>query len=164
MKKIFLSLIALIFLFDVSFAADAKPEEVYNKVKEAYYFLTELKQAGLKVFNNEKGQFSWKGTYVFVLNCASQTVIAHPKLNLLKDSSSEGFQDKKGHYYLKEACLGANSANGIWIEYWWEKQNEKKLSRRILYMITVPAVNLQVAASIYNSVDSLDNLSKIDHR
>jgi cytochrome c len=164
MKKTFFLLMALIFQFKVGIAADIKPEEVYNKVKEAYYFLTELKQAGIMVFNDKHGQFSWKNTYVFVLNCATQTLIAHPKSSDFEGSSIAHIQDKKGLHYLREACLGANSANGIWIEYWWEKQNQKKLSRRILYMISVPAINLQVAASINNSVDSLENLKKIDHR
>ena len=144
-------------------ASEMKPEEVYYKVKEAYFFLSELKQSGITVFNDKNGQFSWKNSYVFILNCETQTFVAHPKTSAFRGISFEHFQDKKGLYFSKKACQNTNSTTGTWIEYWWQKSGEKRLKRRILYMITVPAIHLQVAASIYNVTHSIDELNKTDY-
>ena len=86
-------------------ASEMKPEEVYYKVKEAYFFLSELKQSGITVFNDKNGQFSWKNSYVFILNCETQTFVAHPKTSAFRGISFEHFQDKKGLYFLKKAYL-----------------------------------------------------------
>jgi len=162
MRNLLLLLVLISLYINSGFASEMKPEEVYNKVKEAYYFLNELKQSGITVFNDKNGQFSWKNTYVFILNCETQTFVAHPKSSAYKGSSFEHFQDKKGLYFLKMACQNTNSTTGNWIEYWWKKSGEKELSRRILYMITVPAIHLQVAAGIYNAAHSLADLKKIN--
>lgn len=64
---------------------------------------------------------------------------------------------------MRKACRNTNAKFGNWVEYWWQKKGEEKLSRRIMYMITVPGVNLQVAAGIYNKGHSLDDLKKINY-
>ncbi|MEA3223454.1 MAG: calcium:proton antiporter, partial [Thermodesulfobacteriota bacterium] len=76
MKKINLIIGSLIvcvcFIFNLTaYAGDkATPKEVVQKVRTAADFLSKAGKPGLPEFNDPKGRWVWKDTYVWVLDCA----------------------------------------------------------------------------------------------
>ena len=98
------------------------------------------------------------------MDCSQLRIVAHPlkrrigaDLSKTWDKNKNQSQRKRQHVAL---CKGAASANGIWVDYWWEKLGEKTASRKLSFMIQVPGQPYQVTAGIYNDVMTVEELSK----
>ncbi|MCB2186085.1 MAG: cache domain-containing protein [Deltaproteobacteria bacterium] len=162
MRKISASLLTLVFLLTASplWAADqATPQEVYEMVTKAANLLKELGPEGLPAFNDPKGEFVWKDSYVFVMDCGKGTIAAHPNPKLIGLPGDKIRCLKTGRPILLEACQGM-SAQGQWNEYWWNKPGQDGIFRKISFAINVPGQPYQVGAGIYNDTVSLDELQK----
>ena len=132
----------------------ATAEGVYDLVLKGHSVLSNLGEAGLVAFNDPKGEFVYKDTYAFVMQCP-EYVVAHPfALDKLK-----GKDLTKIYPFQNTLCEGAKNSNGTWVEYQWPKPGETKPSRKIAFIIKVDGTPYSVAASIYSDTLSVDELN-----
>jgi cytochrome c len=165
MIKKFVILIVLMLLAAANVQAGEKatPKEVYDKVVKAANVLSALGEKGLTAFNNPKGEFVWKDTYVQVYNCEARQCVGHPNPKNLTYTPDEwwNFKDKKGNYLTRNLCEASKNPYGGWVEYWWPKIGETKPSRKITFIIQVPNTPYQVSAGIYDDKITVEELNKI---
>ncbi len=132
----------------------ATPQDVYDLVLKAHSVISNLGKEGLVAFNDPKGEFVYKDTYVFVHECPKY-VVAHPfALDKLK---GKDLSNKYPHQ--KTLCEAAKNPQGKWVEYQWPKPGETKPSRKVGFIIAVEGTPYQVAASIYSDDISVDELN-----
>jgi signal transduction histidine kinase len=134
----------------------ATPLEIVQKVVAAEKFLTDNGLSKLSHFNNAESDWSWGGTYVFVLDCSKITVAAHPVQPGLIGRDLASLRDVKGKLFFRELCTA--SEKGGWVEYYWPKPGEKEASRKISYMRQVPGTGFQVGAGLYEDVLEIEEL------
>lgn len=166
MKKFF---IVTVLMLNVLVAANvfagekATAKEVYDMVVKAANVLESLGEGGLVAFNDPKGEFTWKDTYVQVYNCEAHQVVGHPNTKLLTTPPDEWWktQDKKGKYLTQALCEASKNPYGGWVEYWWPKMGETEPSRKVTFIIQVPKRPYQVSAGIYDDKITIEELNKI---
>lgn len=153
-----LCIIFYIFILPPTLLASEKatPLEVVQKVVAAEKFLAQNVSNNLHHFNNIDSDWSWGGTYVFVLDCSKITVAAHPVQPGLIGKDLAELRDVKGKLFFIELCEA--SKNNGWVEYYWPKPGEKESSRKISYMRQVPGSKFQVGAGLYEDVLELEEL------
>lgn len=141
----------------------ATPQEIYDMVLKGATVLESLGEEGLQAFNDPKGEFVWKDTYVQVYNCEARQVVGHPNAKLLAMTPEDWWnvQDKKGTYLTRLLCEASKDPNGRWVEYWWPKPGETEASRKITFIIQVPGHPYQVSAGIYDDTLSIEELKKM---
>jgi len=156
--KYVLNVLVIIGLFAGStvWAQDkATPKDVYDLVLKAYEVVQSLSDEALPAFNDPKGEFVYKDTYVFVQQCPKY-VVAHPfALDKLK-----GKDLREKFPFQTTLCEGGKNPNGNWVEYQWPKPGSKELSRKISFVIQVVDTPYTVAAGIYNEEVSIEELQK----
>lgn len=169
MKKI--EMIGLIVFFftgfslSTAFAADkATPEEVYEMIVKAVNVVQELGDEGLEAFNDPKGEFVWKDTYVFVIDCGEMKILAHPKAKRIgkdiKNNQDKNPDPAKKIYHNRTMCEIANNPNGGWISYYWPKLGQDTASRKISFVLKAPGTNYVLVAGIYNDDADVEALNK----
>lgn len=163
---VILSVVSLLILCSTATIAaeTATPEECIQKCQEAAKFLSEetakgpeAEKTALDYMNKkEDNRFVWKDTYVWVLccDCEPMTNAAHPINQKIVGPDLSGLKDKKGGLFFLQFCEAAKDPKGGWVEYWWPKVGEKKASRKITYVLSVPGTKYQVGAGVYD--DNLD--------
>lgn len=165
MKRVKIALTAICFLFTTNvYAADtATPEEIYENVLKGVEVLQALGADGLPAFNDPKGEFSWKDTYVQVYQCDAHKIVGHVNPALLEwtPEKFDSIKDKKGNPITKMICDASKNPSGDWVEYWWPKAGETEASRKITFVIQVPDQPYQVSAGIYDDAMSLQELKSI---
>ncbi len=162
MKKIKL-VVVLLYFFSAAYASAAEPatpEEIYTNVLKGVEVLQALGAEGLPAFNDPKGEFVWKDTYVQVYNCEAHKIVGqiNPALRQWTPEKFDSIVDKKGNPITKMICDASKKANGDWVEYWWPKAGETEASRKITFVIQVPGQPYQVSAGIYDDSVSLEEL------
>lgn len=117
-------------------------------------------EAGLAEFNDPKGPWIYKDTYVFVTDCAKDVMVGHPMSSFLGAKVS-GIMDKKDGTYPvgTNFCEAAKNPNGGWVEYYRNKLGSEEPVRKISYMLKVPGQPYEVGAGIYDEEKSLDELN-----
>ncbi len=171
MKKTLVLLAGFLCLFSVASvlpaaAADAvTPAEVIAKVTEAAAFLSEKGEAGLAQFNDPKGPWSWKDTYVFVFNCDKGTIIGHPNKELVGTELASRV-DKNGFKYSVALCEESKKPSGGWVEYWRpsdviDETGTAEYRRKVSYILKVPGQSMEVGAGIYEPTLTVDELNKM---
>jgi len=148
----------------------ATPQEVIAKVKEAAAYLAKEGKAGLATFNSAESPFVWKDAYVFVWNCADDTVVAHP-VTASRGLTISELKDETGKALGAPMCAAADRPGGSWVEYMWPKPVAQKGSdelayagdpaRKITYMLGVAGQPYQVGAGIYDDALTIDQLDKL---
>jgi hypothetical protein len=160
MKKIAIIIFSGLILFSsiTVFGEDGKatPEDVYQLVLKAHEVLSNLGDDGLAAFNDPKGEFVFKDTYVFVVKCPD-TMAAHPfAMEKLKGKDLR----KMTPGLTDSICLGSKNLNGTWVEYTWPKPGEEKRKRKISFVISVKGTPYIVVAGIYDDKISIEELNK----
>ncbi len=141
------------------------PAEVIAKVKEAAAFLSGTGEAGLAQFNDPKGPWSWKDTYVFVFDCSKGTIIGHPSKELVgTDLTTRA--DKNGFKFNVALCGESQKPSGGWVEYWRptdavDASGAAEYRRKISYILKVPGQPMEVGAGIYEPTLTIDELNKM---
>ena len=157
MKHIFtvLSVIFFVLVSSPAWAEDkATPQDVYDLVIKAYDVVKNLGDEGLPAFNDPKGEFVYKDTYVFVLKCPEYCV-AHPfALEQLK-----GKDLREIYPFHIKFCEGGENPNGTWVAYEWPKPGSDEPARKISFTIRVDGTPYTVLAGIYNDDADLDALN-----
>ena len=142
----------------------ATPHEIYEMVLKGVEVMQGLGEEGLQAFNDPKGEFAWKDTYVQVYNCQAKQIVGHinPKLLTWTSEKFTNIQDKKGNYITRLICEASENPKGGWVEYWWPKAGETEPSRKITFVVQVPGFPYQVSAGIYDDQVSIEELNKIN--
>jgi hypothetical protein len=151
-------LLAFMLLFSFSYAnaddSKATPEDVYSLVLKAYEVVASLGEESFPAFNDPKGEFVYKDTYVFVQRCPNE-MMAHPfALDKLKGVDLNKFS------FNAKLCETSSQPGGGWIEYEWPKPGETTPSRKVSYGIKVEGTPYSVVAGIYNDTDKIEDLNK----
>ena len=130
-----------------AWAADAATaDEVVAKVKESAAAVSAGGEAALADFNDPKGKWAWKDTYVFVMDCTAGVMSAHPsakgkKLTEIKDAAT-------GKEIGTALCNAAKAPQGGWVEYMYAKPGVEGNHRKISYMHA--AGKYVVGAGVYD--------------
>lgn len=163
MKKLMLACSAVLCVCALALPAlaqdKATPEEVYNKVVQAASLLQNLGPDGLDAFNDPQGEFVWKDSYVFILNCEDGKIAAHPMKKYIGLPAGKIKCYKTGRPIMMEAC-GKVNEKGLWKEYWWPKMGEKGTHRKISFLIPVQGTPYQAGAGIYDETTDVEALNK----
>jgi len=148
----------------------ATPQEVIAKVKEAAAYLAKEGEAGLATFDSADSPFVWKDAYVFVWDCASDTVVAHP-VTASRGLTISELKDETGKALGEPMCAAAGRPGGGWVEYMWPKPAAQKGSdglaytgdpaRKVTYVLDVDGEPYQVGAGIYDNTLTIDQLDKL---
>jgi signal transduction histidine kinase len=139
-----------------SAAGGASPEEIVEKVQAAAGMVASQGAAGLETLN-EGGEWVWKDTYVFALNCSEKVVAAHPVQPELIGRSLTDIKDRKGNEFLVYLCMASKAPEGGWVEYWWPVpgMGANQAARKISYIRQVEGTPYQVSAGVYDEALSL---------
>ena len=144
-------------------SSQATTDEVYDIILKAVNVLGTLGEEGLAAFNDPKGEFSYKDTYVMVINCDTMKIVAHPNPKLVGLDVAEGMD--KNPDPAKQinpnvaVCEVKKNPNGGWVEYYWEKLGETTPSRKISFALGVPETPWVLVAGIYNDTISVQELN-----
>lgn len=162
----FITLFLVFFFVPNCFAGEsATVEEVYSKLVEAANALEVMKddvETWKKAFNDPKGEFVWKDSYVWVINHKSTMNETHPYKPAIIGIDLSGLSCKKtGRLFFLEFCKAANNPKGKWVEYWWPKpgEDQEKLFRKLSCVIPVKGTPYLVVAGIYNEEANIDELN-----
>jgi cytochrome c len=140
----------------------ATPEEVFEMVVRASEVLQIMGEEALPEFNDPKGEFVWKDSYVFVADCSVPTATAHPFIPALIGPDQSNLQGTRGNYFVADLCKATESPNGGWSEYWWPRPGFPDQDfRKISFSIDVPGQPYQVSAGIYNDSLTVEELNQI---
>lgn len=140
-------------------------QEVYTKVSEASRFLSETGAKGLQEFENPRGRFVWKNTYVWATQCEKNYCLPGPKSKDIGLNFSEIKCYKTGKFYILELCDKViDHPEGAWVEYWWPRPGFDKPQRKVSFMRQVPGTPYQVVSEIYDESTPLADLNKLSSR
>ena len=139
----------------------AAPLEVISKVRKAAALLKSQGPAGLEVIRDRTSEFTWKDTYIFVVNCDADVVMANSAFPKRQGGDIKQHTDYDGKQYGRELCATAKQPGGGWVEYVWPKPGTDKPSRKISYVISVEGLPYQVGAGIYNETITLEELNRL---
>ncbi len=139
-------------------------------MKEAAAYLAKEGKAGLATFDSANSPSVWKDSYVFVWDCASDTVVAHP-VAAGRGLTISKLKDDTGKALGAPMCAAADQPGGGWVEYMWPKPVAEKgtndlaytgdPARKVTYMLGVPGEPYQVGAGIYDDTLTIDELDKL---
>lgn len=135
--------------------------EVIMKVRQAAMLLSQQGKDALTTLRDSNSSFSWKDTYVFVVDCKADLVMANPAFPERVGGDILQHTDYRGKQYGLELCEAAATNKGAWIEYSWPKPGEKAPLRKISYLISVPGQPYQVGAGVYDSTYTLQELNEM---
>ena len=139
----------------------ATPIEVVSKVRMAAKLLADQGAAGIEVIRDSTSEFTWKDTYVFVVDCHQDLVLANPAFPKRQGGDIKQHTDYDGKRYGLELCKTAQQPGGGWVEYVWPRPGGGEPSRKISYVTTVEGRSYQLGAGIYNDTISLAELSRM---
>jgi hypothetical protein len=136
------------------------PQEVVAKVKEAANTLS--KTGDLAQFNQKQGPWMWKDTYIFIQNCDTKVIAAHP---IKPESVGKDFmsmKDGKGNaLFVKDYCDEARKPSGVWSEFWWPKPGETQESHKLTYSLSAKGTPYVVVGSLYSDTATIEEMSKL---
>ena len=141
----------------------ATPNEVYELILSAVPVLQQLGEQDLVAFNDPKGEFVYKDTYVLVHECEKMVMAAHPNpklvgfdLNKIVDKNPDPAKRKNQSAEMAEI---SKRPNGGWVEYYWEMLGSTEPARKISFAIQVPGTNSVLIAGIDDDSTSVDELN-----
>lgn len=136
----------------------ATPNELVCKVEEAVKKLSQQGEDGLEEFNQPNSRWVWKNSYMFVIDCDENRIIAHPFPKLLEDNPQlTHFMEKR-----KKLCEAGSAPQGGWISYLWtDSETSKTVQRKVTFIKQVKGTPFQVAAGIPDSGVALEDLNKL---
>ena len=152
--SLFFGLVVILSVQTVNAQDSATAEEVYNLVLKAFPVLQNLKEESFPAFNDPKGEFILKDTYVVVIQCPTYTV-THPFAE--KARGMEMPPEKFPWFPL--FCEASKSSSGKWVEYQWPKPGETESSRKVAFIIGVENTPYALVAGIYTDSTSVEELN-----
>ncbi len=159
-----MTLMALLFVATAQAQADpdaAGAAEVIEKVREAARLVARQGEAAFAVIGDPASGFAWKDTYVFVVNCDADEVMANPAFPERVGGDIKQHSDYDGKRYGLELCEVAARPGGGWIEYVWPRRGSNVPLRKVSYVTSVEGRPYQLGAGIYDQTISLEELERL---
>lgn len=128
----------------------AGSHEVVEKVERAAGLLRARRSEALELLRDPAGEFVWKDTYVFVVDCEADTVIANPVFPERVGGDIKRHTDYACYAYGEDLCRTAQAPGGGWIEYFWLPPGSDAPVRKLSYVRSVPGTSFQVGAGVYD--------------
>ena len=143
-------------------AAESSPhatkEEVLSKVHAAAELLAADGLVALPIIADPDGEFVWKDTYVFVVNCDADRVMANPRFPERVGGDLKQHTDYAGFRYGTSLCEKAALPEGGWITYQWPRSGSSEPMTKTSFVLSVPGMPLQVGAGVYVDDQYLDDM------
>ena len=155
-----LSILLLIAYATAAAEGSATPKEVIAKVREAASYIAKNGDSVLPEFNDPKGRWVWKDTYVFVMDCAHDKYVGHPMSEVLGTKISD-LKDFAGNRVGLTECEVSDRPNGGWVEIMWPKLGQTTAERKICYVYKQPGSPYTVGSGIYEPTMTIDELNKL---
>ncbi len=133
--------------------ADDEPAgvfEVVAKVEKAIALLREDEKQALEALGDPDGDFVWKDTYVFVVDCEADRIVSDPAFPELVGGNIRQLVDFAGHPFGAELCHMASAPAGSWIESYWVPPGQDEPVRKLSYVRSVHGTSFQVGAGVYD--------------
>ena len=127
----------------------ATAAEVVAAVERAAALIHSDAKAGIEAVADPNGEFVWKDTYVFVVSCEADKVVANPAFPQRVGGDIKQHTDYAGYRYGPALCETAASRNGGWVEYVWLRPGSNTPTRKSSYVRTGPGTAYQGGAGIY---------------
>ncbi|MDR1221847.1 MAG: antibiotic biosynthesis monooxygenase [Tannerella sp.] len=138
----------------------ASPQEVIEKVHKAAELLKSTGKEGLEILRDPKSEFTWKDTYIFVIDVEESLVLSNPAFPERQGGNIREHLDWNGKHYGIELCEAAQQGGG-WIEFIWPKPGTTAGIRKVSYIYPVPGYRYTVCAGIYNETMTVEKLNKL---
>lgn len=137
---------------------NASPKEIIKKLKKARKLLQDRGEEGLEILRDPKSEFTWKDTYIFIIDVEKSLVLSNPVFKEREGGNVREHLDWAGEHYGINLCNLANKGGG-WLEFTWAKPNDDKPYRKISYIYPIPGYRYTICAGIYNDDLSIDELN-----
>lgn len=158
LRESLLALIAIIMISPALAQDKATTTEVITKVHKAAQILQEDNVKALERLRDNTSEFTWKDTYVFVIDLNSGEVLANPAFREREGGNIREHLDWAGKKYGLDLCkLGSNG--GGWMEYLWPLPGTDKGIRKLAYVYPVLGTSLLACSGIYDETTSLQELN-----
>lgn len=141
-------------------AERAGADEVVAKVRQAAALIEKEGDAAFITLKDPTSDYVWKDTYVFVVNCDADRVMANPAFPERVGGDIKQHADYSGKPYGLELCRTAAKAGGGWIEYFWLVPGGDTPKRKVSFVMSVPGAPYQVGAGIYDATVSVADLNR----
>jgi cytochrome c len=142
-------------------AESATPEEVIAKVREAASYIAANGDSVMPEFDDPKGPWVWKDTYVFVMDCPHDRYAGHPMADVMDTKISEIVDAAGNHVGLAECRMSEENPKGAWVEIMWPKLGETTPERKICYVYRIPGLPYTVGSGIYEPTMTIDELNAL---
>ncbi|MDR1338644.1 MAG: hypothetical protein LBK58_01060 [Prevotellaceae bacterium] len=131
----------------------ASPQEVIEKVHKA---AESTGKEGLEILRDRTSEFTWKDTYIFVIDVEESLVLSNPAFPERQDGNIREHLDWNNKHYGIELCEIAQQGGG-WIEFICPKPGTTvKYHTFIRFSATGT-----VCAGIYNETMTVEKLNKL---
>lgn len=138
----------------------ASIHEVVAKVHKAADLVKQDKDKALVALRDNKSEFTWKDTYIFVIDFETGEVLANPAFREREGGNIREHKDWSGKLYGLELCDLASKGGG-WMEYLWPLPGTDKGIRKLAYVYPVPGTSVLVCSGIYDENTDLNQLNKM---
>jgi len=145
-------------------------DEIIAKVREAAAYLAKEGEAGLATFDRTDSDFVWKDSYIFVYDCDSDVIAAHP-VAASRDAIISELRGGDGGDFGNVLCAAAEPDGGSWAEYDWLRPVAEAgtdglvyhdvHARKVSYMLAVEGTPWQVGAGMFDEDTSIESLNTL---
>jgi signal transduction histidine kinase len=146
-------------------AADAAtPAEVVAQVRAAAALLAEQGEAGLALMQERDGRFVFKDSYVFVSDCGSRNLLAHPiqpERNGQPIAAGPAYAGVTAAERAEGQCAVGTRPGGGWYAYPFPKPGATEPARKVSYLLPVPGTSWIVGAGVHDETDTIEALTRI---
>ncbi|MCF8025283.1 MAG: cache domain-containing protein [Desulfobacteraceae bacterium] len=146
-----LAVIAAVFLAVPALAQQsATKEECVVKCHEAAAYVQnhDLEKA-IAVIGDPNGPFTWKDSYVFLMNLDGK-MLAHPfKPELTKKAHCLLITDPTGKALFVHFVNLARDTGEGWVGYMWPRPGENTPRKKLTYIYRIPGTDMFVGAGAY---------------
>jgi len=142
-------------------AESATPEEVIAKVREAASYIAANGNSVLPEFDDPKGRWVWKDTYVFVMDCQNDRYAGHPMADVMDTRISQIVDYAGNHAGLTECRMSEENPKGAWVEIMWPKLGQTAPERKICYVYKIPGLPYTVGSGIYEPTMTMEQLNAL---
>jgi signal transduction histidine kinase len=135
----------------VGAAEVATKDECVSKVKAVAALAKEQgPEAAIAKVNDTKSEFTWKDSYIFLLDAETTMIVAHPANPKLIGKIQTGLKDSNGKMFFVEFLNVAKEKGEGWVDYTWPKPGETTPSPKSTYVYKIPGTKLIAGAGYYH--------------
>ena len=136
MKKMFVVILAVLFLVNPAFAGGTADEAKSLVDKAAAYIKANGKDKAFAEFTNQKGQFVDRDLYIFAVDFKGLT-LAHGGSAKLVGRDMFGLKDADDKFFIQNFIDIAKTKGSGWVDYKWANPVTKKIEKKSTYVFKV---------------------------